>query len=165
MNRAARREIKETVIGIALVAILVLVVAAVFRDGGFADGSYEVSAVFGRADGLSEGSEVHAAGIPVGKVVDLALVDGYRARAVLRIDRGVELDTDATAAVVTDGIFGDKFVRIDIGGGEATIPAGGEIVYTQDSMVIDDLLSLIISRARANRARNAVDGAQEDEAE
>ena len=40
---------------------------------------------------------------------------------------------------------------IDIGGGSDVIEGGGEIRFTEDAVVLDDLFGLIISQARSNR--------------
>jgi phospholipid/cholesterol/gamma-HCH transport system substrate-binding protein len=148
---AAKREIFETWIGAAIIAGLVAVVLLVFGPTRFGDGTYSVTARFSRADGLSVGSIVQAAGVPVGKIEELRLDENFRAIAVLRIDDSVELDSDATAAILTDGLFGQKFIQLDIGGGDTVIGDGQEIAYTEDSLVLDDLLELIISRAKQAR--------------
>ena len=74
-----------------------------------------------------------------------------RAVVVLRIDDSIELDLDATALVVTDGLFGPKFVRIDIGGADEFIAPGGEIAFTEEAVIVEDLLQLIIERSRARQ--------------
>lgn len=154
---AAKRELFETWIGAAMIAGLVVVVLLVFGPNRFSDGTYSVTATFSRADGLSTGGIVQAAGVPVGKIEELRLDKNFRAVAVLRIDNGVELDSDATAAILTDGLFGQKFIQLDIGGGETVIGEGQAISYTEDSLVLDDLLELIISRAK--QARSGTGGA------
>lgn len=148
----AKRELFETWIGAAMIAGLVAIVSLAFGPTWFSDGSYEVTARFSRADGIAAGSIVRAAGVPVGEIKELRLDKDFRAIAVLRIDDSVELDSDATAAILTDGLFGKKFIQLDIGGGEAIIGEGQEISFTEDSLVLDDLLRLIISRAKQARA-------------
>ena len=148
---AAKREIFETWIGVAIITALVVIVILVFARSGFSDGSYEITARFNRADGISTGSIVRFAGVPVGQVEELRLDENFRAIAVLRIDDGVVLDTDATASIVTDGLFGQKFIQLDIGGSDALIGEGQEITFTEDSLVLEDLLELIIGRAKQVR--------------
>ncbi|MEK9660261.1 MAG: MlaD family protein, partial [Alphaproteobacteria bacterium] len=113
-------------------------------------GSYKLHATFGKVDGLRVGGTVMAAGVPVGQVASLRLTPDFRAEAVLYVDRDIELDVDSTAAVVTDGLFGAKYVRLDIGGAEALIPDGGTITRTEEPVIIDDLLSQLISIGEAN---------------
>jgi len=154
---AAKRELFEIWIGVAIIAGLIVLVTLVFGPAGFSDGRYEVTARFNSADGLSRGSLVEAAGVPVGNIAALRLDKNFRAVAVLRIDDGVELDSDTTASVATDGLFGDKFIQLEVGAGETTIGDGQEIAFTEDSLILDDLLELIISRAK--QARAGADGA------
>lgn len=161
MNTAARREIRDVVVGLCVSAVVILSLILIFGPPLLArTTTYEVNASFQRTDGLSVGSPVQAAGVQVGKVVALQLVDGFRVRATLTVDRDIELDTDASAAIVTDGIFGEKLIQIDIGGGEDIIPDGGTISFTEDAIVLDDLLDLIISRARAKREASKAESNQ-----
>lgn len=149
MNRAARREAGQILAGAVLLVVLFMFIAWVFSGAAVArDDQYEVTARFTRADGLSVGSTVQAAGVPIGAVAALDLDGDFRAVAVLSIDNAVELDTDASASIVTDGLFGGKFVSLDIGAGDDVIAPGGEIVFTQEAMVIEDLFQLIIAQGR-----------------
>ena len=126
------------------------------------DPLYYITARFNRADGIKIGRLVRAAGVDVGQIEKLRLDENFRAVAVLRINSGVVLDTDATASIVTDGLFGSKFVQLDVGAGDEVIGNGQEIAFTEDSLVLDDLLELIISRARQARA-GASGGATENQ--
>ena len=156
MNKSSKRELRDVTVGLAVVILVVGILGVVFGPARTTDGStVDISAVFGRADGLRIGNPVHAAGVQVGEVADLELVQQFRVRAPLRIDASVELDTDATAAIITDGIFGGKVVQVDIGGGDQMISDGGRISYTEDAIVIDDLLGLIISQAKSAREAGA----------
>lgn len=156
MNKSSQREFRDVIVGLGVVVLVVGTLAVVFgstRTSG--DSTIDVTAVFGRTDGLQIGSPVHAAGVQVGEVAGLELVQQFRVRATLRIDASVELDTDATAAIVTDGIFGGKIVQVDIGGGDQMIGDGGRISFTEDAIVLDDLLGFIVSRAKSAREAGA----------
>jgi len=156
MNKTSQRELRDVIVGLGVVILVVGVLVVVFgptRTSG--DSTMDVSAVFGRTDGLQVGNPVHAAGVQVGEVAELELVENFRVRATLRIDTSVELDTDATAAIVTDGIFGGKIVQVDIGGGDQMIRDGGRISFTEDAIVLDDLLGLIVSQAKSAREAGA----------
>ncbi len=161
MNSSTRSEIRDVLVGVAVTVILIAILGLVFGPSSFAGGAtYRVQASFGQTDGLSPGSPVQAAGVTVGEVVSLELADGYRVRATLELDSDVVLDTDASVAIVTDGIFGAKLMQIDIGGGDENIENGGVIAFTEDAVVLDDLLSLIMSQARAKREAAKQENAQ-----
>ncbi len=148
--KAQKQAVLEFFTGGALMLVLVGFIVFVFSGTRLGDdGQYDLVARFTRIDGLTIGSEVRAAGVPVGTVSALSLDEFRQAVAVLRIDNIVQLDTDASAVIATDGLFGAKFVRLDIGGGDEIIQPGGEIVFTQEAMIVEDLLELIVSRGRA----------------
>ncbi len=150
--RAGRKRAVEVSTGVVVSAVIALFLSFVFGGSEVvADGRYPLQARFDRVDGLTIGSPVRAAGIDVGLVTELTLNADGRAVVVMRVDSEILLDTDASAAIVTDSLFGQKFVRIDIGGGESFIEPGGEIVFTEESLILDDLLQLIVQRGRQAR--------------
>ncbi len=154
--RAARQRALEISTGVIVSLIIVLFLSFVFGGRNVvADGRYELKARFNRVDGLSIGSNVRAAGVEVGNVTELALDESGRAVVVMRVNSDIELDTDASAAIVTESLFGQKFIQLDIGGGEEFIQPGGEIIFTEESLILDDLLELVVQRGRQARG---VDG-------
>ena len=117
------------------------IVFAYTRSGVATVSGYEVSAAFNRVDGITNGSDVRIGGIKIGTVVDREL-EPETFRAVLRmsIDESVELPTDSTAAVVSDGLLGGKFIDLQPGAEEALIKDGGRISYTQSSLLLEELI-------------------------
>lgn len=114
-------------------------------------GDYHLVAVFNQVDGLSVGDEVMLSGIPVGEVEEMLLDKHYRARVSLQINEDISLPVDTSAAVHTDGLFGSKYIVLDPGGAEETLTDGSSITFTQDAVIVGDLLDLIISEGRAIR--------------
>lgn len=106
---------------------------------------YPVYARFGRTDGLSVGDKVRMAGITVGKVTKARLDPNYNAVLTLEIKDNVKVPDDSSASIVSDGILGSKYIEIEPGGSEEYLPSGGEFSYTQDAMVLEELLDRIIS--------------------
>lgn len=154
--RAGRQRALEVAAGAAVSIVVALFLSLVFGGSEVvADGRYEIKARFSRVDGLNVGADVRAAGIEVGNVTELMLDEAGRAVAIMRIDLSVQLDTEASAAIVTESLFGQKFVQLDIGGSDDFIQPGGEIVFTEEALILDDLLELILVRGRQARG---VDG-------
>lgn len=146
---------KEILVGGLAVLGLVVVLLLSYGGGDLASqaapGSYHLKAVFNRVDGLATGDEVHLGGIRVGSVDNLTLDEHYRAVATLKIDSKVQLPEDTSAAIHTDGLFGAKFVVLEPGGAEDMYQSGDEIEYTQDAVIVAELLELIIAEGKANR--------------
>ncbi|MGE5503948.1 MAG: outer membrane lipid asymmetry maintenance protein MlaD [Actinomycetota bacterium] len=145
---------RDIVIG----AIVVLVGAALFAMAYSVGGKsqpkgdgYTLTARFHKADGITVGSAVRLSGVPVGRVIDLELDDTYRAVTTLQLARNVALTDDTAAAIQTDGLLGAKYIELKPGGDEAVLKPGSEIRYTQDAVVVEDLLQMIIQQGRAKR--------------
>ena len=72
---------------------------------------------------------------------------------LLRIDHKIQLPNGTTAAIHTDGFFGRKYIALEPGGDEEYFAIGDEITMTQDSVVVQDLLKLIIGEVKSKRAK------------
>lgn len=105
---------------------------------------YVVYANFDNISGLKTGDQVEIAGVQVGKVIAISLKD-YRAHVELRLNKGVEVDTEAIASIKTSGIIGDKYVSISLGGGEHDLADDGVIRRTQSAFVLEDAIGQLIN--------------------
>lgn len=142
----------EILIGASVLLIGGAILVGAYSGTGRADGSgYRVTAVFNRADGLPMGGDVRLSGVSVGRVVAQELNERFHAKVTLSIAPGVGLPRDTAAAIHTDGMLGAKFVELIPGGSEQIVPPGGQILYTQDALVLQELLETIIAQARAVR--------------
>ena len=136
------RSLVETLMGAVVLAVAIgFIVFAYTRSGVATVSGYEVSAAFNRVDGIANGSDVRIGGIKVGTVIDRELEpETFRAVLRMNIDESVELPTDSTAAVVSDGLLGGKFIDLQPGAEEALIKDGGRISYTQSSLLLEELI-------------------------
>jgi phospholipid/cholesterol/gamma-HCH transport system substrate-binding protein len=114
---------------------------------------YLLEATFNAVDGIETASEVRLSGIRVGRIERMRLTPEYRARVWMRIESGVEVPADTAAAIHTDGLFGSKYVELQPGGEERVLAHGDTITYTQDSLIVSELLDRIIAQGRARLAR------------
>jgi len=162
-------EIKEIVVGAAALVVLAVVLIVVYggadKEARAELATYRIFATFNRIDGLAVGDEVMVSGIQVGRVQSMEVDADFRARIMLRVDRGVGLPIDTAAAIHTDGLFGSKFVVLDPGGDEKMLEDGGAIEFTQDSVVVSDLLDLIIREGKATRGQSEEGQSEEGQGE
>lgn len=138
-----RRKALETIIGafVLLAAIGFVVYAFTASTVGKVDG-YELTAVFGRADGVSPGTEVRLSGIKVGSVLDIQLdPDTYEAIMRFNIRQSVKIPEGSSVKVLADGLLGDSYLSIEPGYGETMLEPGASILNTQDPVNIVDLLA------------------------
>src|SRR6266446_6578728 len=106
---------------------------------------YVLHADFDNISGLKDGDQVQLAGVPIGKVVDISLqLDGERARVEMRLKKGVAVDSDAIASIETSGLIGDKYVAIQLGGGDP-LSNGATIRHTQSAFILEHAIGQLIN--------------------
>lgn len=139
--------VTEIVVGLFVIAGILCLGYLAVRLGkleAFGHSGYVVHADFSSVAGLRRGDSVEIAGVNVGRVDSMRLVD-ERARLTLRIDPGVTLQEDVIASVRSRGLIGDKYVALSPGASDHTIPSGGRIRETESPPDITDLIGMMIS--------------------
>ena len=137
------RSVVETIVG-----ALVLVVAGVFvfyafakSDRGGPDG-YEITARFGRIDGLKRGADVTLSGVKIGTVTSVDLDwKTYQAVVHMALTSSVQVPIDTNAKIVSESLLGGMVVVLDPGGDKTMIKPGGEVANTQDAISFTELLA------------------------
>ena len=136
----------ETIMG-----VVVLVVAAFFLYFAYKVSDlqvvkgYEVRARFLKVGGLNVGSDVRINGIKVGTVISQKLDnENYDAEIVMSIAPDVKLPKDSVAAIVGDGLIGDKFIKIEPGHDKELLKKGDVITNVKDFKTIEDMVGEII---------------------
>jgi phospholipid/cholesterol/gamma-HCH transport system substrate-binding protein len=108
---------------------------------------YILNADFDDISGLKVGDQVQLAGVPVGKVVETALLpNSERARVHMRLNQGVAVDSDAIASIETSGLIGDKYVAIELGGGDP-LTNGATIRHTQSAFILEKAIGQLINNS------------------
>jgi phospholipid/cholesterol/gamma-HCH transport system substrate-binding protein len=118
---------------------------------------YTLYANFDNISGLKSGDQVQLAGVPIGKVQSISLQDN-RAHIAMRINSGVQIDTEAIAAIKTSGIIGDKYVSIALGPGEHNLTNGGTIRQTESAFVLEDAIGQLINSSASGGSKSSVGG-------
>ena len=152
----SKDETKNLKVGLCVLIMIILAVfiVAISRkdishkgDGNY----YKVYARYNRTDGLLVGDLVRLAGMDIGRVVDAKLDDNFKAILTLELNDNVEIPDDSSAAIVSSGIMGAKYIEIEPGGSEDILTNGSEFAYTQDAMVLEELIERIIGIGKAKR--------------
>ncbi|HDY88266.1 MAG TPA: outer membrane lipid asymmetry maintenance protein MlaD [bacterium] len=109
----------------------------------FGSDQYPVTARFANISGLKAGATVEVAGVEIGKVSDIKLED-YEAVVGMLINPEIKIQEDAIASIRTQGIIGDKYIKIKPGGAEEFIEVNGEILETESALELEELISKYI---------------------
>jgi len=128
------------VIGILALGYLSIKLGRVSFLGG---SGYVVTVDFPGIGGLKAGSAVEIAGVEIGRVESIALVD-YQARVSIRISSDVKLQDDAIASIKTKGLIGEKYVRISPGASDKLVGPGGKLREVEAPIDLEELISKYI---------------------
>ncbi len=109
----------------------------------FGSDQYKVTARFANVAGLKAGASVEIAGVAIGKVSNID-IDDYEAVVDLMINPEIKLQEDVIASIRTQGIIGDKYIKIKTGGAEEYIENDGEILETESAIELEELVSKYI---------------------
>ena len=127
-------------LGFAALAYLATQTTSVanYREGD----SYTLQARFSNIGQLKLRAPIKIAGVRIGSVKSIAL-DQVTLEAVVQLSidtRYRELPDDSSAAIFTSGLLGDQYVGIRPGGSPVLFKDGDEVVLTQSSMQLEDLI-------------------------
>ena len=104
---------------------------------------YKATALFDSVAGLKNGANIEIAGVQVGKVTNIGLEDDM-AFVELSIYKEVAVTDDTIASIRTNGVIGEKFIKLTPGGSDDFIENGGTIIDTESAISIEELISKYI---------------------
>lgn len=136
----------ETIMGIVVIVIAALFLFFAYRvsDLQVVKG-YIVSAHFIKVGGLTIGSDVRINGIKVGTVISQKLnPEDYVAEIKMSLSSDLKLPKDSVAVIASDGLMGNKFIKIEPGKDTEILKDGDEITKTKDFKTLEDMVGEII---------------------
>lgn len=148
MPMAMAGQTTETLVGAAVLAAAVgfLGFAAQFTDFTATSSDVSLTASFRSIEGVGVGTDVRMVGVKIGTVSDVTLdTDTYRATAVLTLDSDVPVPDDSAAIVSSEGLLGGSFIEILPGASFDYYVDGDQILDTQGSVSLIDLLLKFIA--------------------
>ncbi len=141
-----KRSLVETLLGgvVVLVAGGFLIFALQATEVGTVEG-ISLEARFLKVGGLEVGSDVRISGVKVGTVTDRVLdTDNFEAVVLFTVSGEVKLPLDTQAVVTSEGLLGNKYLRLIPGTATDMVADGGEITRTRDYRSLEDTVSEII---------------------
>ena len=112
---------------------------------------YEVTAKFLKVGGLNVGADVMINGIKIGTVIGQKLDnENYDAEIKLSIASDIKLPKDSTAMISSNGLMGNKFIKIEPGKSKDMLQNGDEISNTKDFKTLEDMVGEVIFMVTGN---------------
>jgi len=106
--------------------------------------NYTLDAEFDNVSGLKVGAGVEIAGVNIGNVYRIALGKNGLAKVGMLINKDVGITTDAIASIRTQGLIGDKYIKITQGADEKMLKSGDAIFDTESAIDFEELVSKYI---------------------
>ncbi len=131
-------------IGLASIGYLSIQVGGLYYSG---PSGFKLIATFDEVGDLKPRAAVVIAGVKVGQVVSIELDSILRARCELDIDPSLGLDVETSAAIMTAGLLGEKFVALEPGGADEMLESGEEIGRTVSALSIENLVGKFVNNA------------------
>jgi phospholipid/cholesterol/gamma-HCH transport system substrate-binding protein len=141
-----RRNLIETVMGAVVLLVAGLFVYFAYTTAQFrAVKGYPVMASFAKLGGLPVGSDVRISGIKVGVVTARSLDPvSFNATIKMTIAETIKLPEDTVALISSEGLVGEKYVRLEPGRSTTLIPPNGMIRETRNFRSLEDQVGEII---------------------
>ena len=138
----------EIAVGGVVLALAVGFAVFLAQSTGLSESSssYPISASFRSAEGISVGTDIRLAGVKIGTISDLKLnSETYRAESILSVRNDVRIPDDSALAVASEGLLGGSFIEVIPGASFDYLEAGDEIIDTQGSVSLIQLLLKFVS--------------------
>ena len=133
------------------IIVLIILLNLVFTEKNIRGGDINnYFATFNKVDGVSIGTDVLISGIKVGEVNKVFIKNNYP-QISINVNKNLKISNDSSVSIQTDGLFGKKFLLIEIGGNDTYLKDGEKFSFTEDSIVIEDLLGKIILIGEKNK--------------
>ena len=124
--------------GFFLLIFFLLIIFFLFKNNVI-NNRYSFKAYFNSVDGVNLDSKVLLAGVEVGNIISISLIDNNKVLVNGVIMRNFNIPSDSILKIDTDGIFGKKYLSIIPGYDDFFTEKNIIFDYTSDSYTLDYL--------------------------
>ena len=123
--------------------VIILIELMFVKRNSDGNSFYDLYASFNKIDGVNLGDKIMISGINIGYVDEINLKDNYPL-IKMKISKNLNISDDSSVSIQTDGLFGSKFLMIEMGGTDNFMKNGDYFSFTEDSILIQDLLENLL---------------------
>lgn len=135
-------------LGLFVLAGLVLLIVTLYvigRNKGYFSNNFELKTHFRSVNGLLSGNNVRFAGIDVGSVKSVVLLNDTVVEVTMNVDNKMRsiIRRNACVYLGTDGLIGNKVVNIAPGAGAAAYAQEGDLIASREEISTDAMLQTL----------------------
>ena len=151
MNTTIAQKIKTGLFVIISLALLLGLIFFIGKQKKLFGNNFVVYADFKNISGAREGNFVRFAGINIGTVEGIRIINDTSVQLSLSIEKEIQpfIKTDAVASIGSDGLMGDKLILIAPGTGTSPVAKNGSKLLSSNPVDIDKIMNNI-SKISAN---------------
>ena len=138
----------ETRLGVFVALAVIVAVVIVETLGGMESfrGGYRVNALFNTVQDLKVGNSVKMAGVEIGRVEKIALVND-KVSVTMKLHSDAVVKTDSKAVIKFTGLMGQNFVSIDFGSADAPKAVDGAVLIAGEQPDLNAIMAKLDSAA------------------
>lgn len=142
------RTVDNIKLGIFVLAGLLVLIVALYligKDTNLFSKSYTLKVRFDNVSGLMLGNNVRYAGIQVGTVKEITLLNDTIIEVTMYIDEKMKsyIHKKDVASIGTDGLVGNKVINVVPGQDKIHLAENGDILVTKQSINTDEMLEVL----------------------
>jgi len=139
------------------IALLIFALFIIGKQKNLFDPVFRLTATFYNVSGLQVGNNVRFAGINVGTVDNIGIINDSTVRVDLLIKKDVQqfMKSDCEVTIGSEGIIGDRIVFISKGSNEAPLAKDGQYLTSKEPVETDAIMASL--QATANNAAVVTD--------
>lgn len=144
----ANKTINNLKLGLFVIAGIIFMIVMLYmigKDQNLFGRNIELKARFSNAQGLVKGNNVKYAGIQVGTVKTVKLINDSTVEVIMLIEEKIKskISKNAVASIGTEGLIGNKIVSIIPGIGHAEPVEDGDMLASKKIISTDDMLETL----------------------
>jgi len=143
-----QRNVLETVMGAVVLLAAAAFLFIIYSTSGVKEASngYHLKMRLDQGGSITPGTDVRAAGVKVGTVVKQEFdAENFQAVITLDVDSKVKLPTDSSANVDQDGLLGNTYVNLQLGGDDTLMKDGDTFKYATGALSLSRLIGQVVS--------------------
>lgn len=143
MNISAGQKIKTGLFVVVSLLLLLILVFLIGKKKNLFGNTFYVYANFKNISGTKAGNYVRFAGINIGTVESINIINDTTVRLQLSIEKRIQpyIKSDAIAGIGSDGLMGDKLVVISPGSNTSPVVSDGGNLLTSNPVDVDKIMN------------------------